>query len=120
MSTLERCLESFATANVGAGSDTVSAGLQSFVYHLLRHPGGWRRAQNEIREAQAQGRCKGEVISFADAARLPYLQACIKEGMRVHAPISGMWNNQLTQSTMLACFVFLPLNSPSRPSPYRA
>jgi hypothetical protein len=26
-----RCLQAFATANVGAGSDTVSAGLQSFV-----------------------------------------------------------------------------------------
>lgn len=26
-----RCLQSFATANVGAGSDTVSTGLQSFV-----------------------------------------------------------------------------------------
>lgn len=86
----QRCLESFATANVGAGSDTVSAGLQSFVYHLLRVPGGWRRAQDEIREAQREGRCAGEVVSFADAARLPYLQACIKEGMRVHAPISGM------------------------------
>lgn len=86
----QRCLESFATANVGAGSDTVSAGLQSFVYHLLRVPGGWRRARDEIDEARRQGRCEGEVVSFNDAARLPFLQACIKEGMRVHAPISGM------------------------------
>ncbi|KAG6366701.1 hypothetical protein INS49_000880 [Diaporthe citri] len=85
----QRCLESFATANVGAGSDTVSAGLQSFVYHLLRAPGGWRRAQDEIREARRGGRCGGQVVSFADAARLPFLQACIKEGMRVHAPISA-------------------------------
>lgn len=30
-----RCLQAFATANVGAGSDTVSAGLQSFVSVIL-------------------------------------------------------------------------------------
>ncbi|KAK2614000.1 hypothetical protein N8I77_000862 [Diaporthe amygdali] len=85
----QRCLESFATANVGAGSDTVSAGLQSFVYHLLRLPNGWQRVRDEIREAQRQGRCGGEVVSSNDAAQLPYLQASIKEAMRVHSPISA-------------------------------
>lgn len=85
----QRCLESFATANVGAGSDTVSAGLQSFVYHLLRLPNAWQRVRDEIREAQRQGRCGGAVVSFNDAAQLPYLQASIKEAMRVHSPISG-------------------------------
>lgn len=86
----QRCLESFATANIGAGSDTVSTGLQSFVYHLLRHPGGWQRIRDEIKEAQKQGRCFGEVVSYNDAIQLPYLQACIKEGLRVFAPVAGM------------------------------
>ncbi|ROW05402.1 hypothetical protein VSDG_00565 [Cytospora chrysosperma] len=85
----QRCLEAFATANVGAGSDTVSTGLQSFVYHLLRYPGGWQRIRDEIRAAQEEGRCQGEVISYDDAVRLPYLQACIKEGLRVMSPISA-------------------------------
>ncbi|KAK7931347.1 hypothetical protein PG985_002059 [Apiospora marii] len=84
-----RCLQSFATANVGAGSDTVSAGLQSFVYHLLRHPTGWRRIADEIAEARGQGRCRDDVVSYEDATRLPYLQAAIKEGLRVFAPITS-------------------------------
>ncbi|KAI0176957.1 cytochrome P450 [Pestalotiopsis sp. NC0098] len=83
-----RCLQAFATANVGAGSDTVSAGLQSFVYYLLRHPDGWSKVATEIDDARKQGRCEGEVISYADAAQLPYLQAAIKEGLRMFAPIS--------------------------------
>lgn len=86
----QRCLEAFATANVGAGSDTVSTGLQSFVYHLLRHPGGWAKIRAEIRAAQKEGgRCLGEVVSYEDAVRLPYLTACIKEGLRVFAPIAA-------------------------------
>lgn len=87
----QQCLESFATENIGAGSDTVSTGLQSFVYHLLRLPGGWERIRDEIRSAQKQGRCQDEIISYADAAQLPYLQACIKEGLRVFAPVPGMF-----------------------------
>ncbi|KAK8084910.1 cytochrome p450 [Apiospora hydei] len=84
-----RCLQSFATANVGAGSDTVSAGLQSFVYHLLRHPTGWKRIADEIAEAQKQGRCQDDIISYEDATQLPYLQAAIKEGLRIFAPITN-------------------------------
>ncbi|KAK7991890.1 cytochrome p450 [Apiospora saccharicola] len=67
-----RCLQSFATANVGVGSDTVSAGLQSFVYHLLRHPTG----------------CQDGIVSYEDATQLLYLQAAIKEGLRMFAPIT--------------------------------
>lgn len=86
----QRCLESFATANVGAGSDTVSTGLQSFVYHILRYrPDDWQRIRQEIVEAQKQGRCRDDVVSYDDAVQLPYLQACIKEGLRVFAPIAG-------------------------------
>ncbi|KAK7942902.1 cytochrome P450 [Apiospora aurea] len=88
-----RCLQSFATANVGAGSDTVSAGLQSFVYHLLRHPTGWKRIADEIAEAQKQGRCQDDVISYEDATQLPYLQAAIKEGLRIFAPITSVTLN---------------------------
>ncbi|ORY62979.1 cytochrome P450 [Pseudomassariella vexata] len=83
-----RCLQSFATANVGAGSDTVSAGLQSFIYYLLRHPTGWKRCVAEMDAARKNGHCEGEVVSYNDATQLPYLQACIKEGLRMFAPVS--------------------------------
>ncbi|KAK8116160.1 hypothetical protein PG984_012662 [Apiospora sp. TS-2023a] len=90
-----RCLQSFATANVGAGSDTVSAGLQSFVYHLLRHPTGWQRIADEIAEAQKQGRCQDDIVSYEDATQLPYLQAAIKEGLRMFAPITSKFSLRL-------------------------
>lgn len=75
---------------IGAGSDTVSSCLQSFVYFIIRSPEGdhWQHIRDEITEAQHNGRCTDRVISFADAQQLPYLQACIKEALRVCCPAS--------------------------------
>ncbi|RYP51953.1 hypothetical protein DL768_002829 [Monosporascus sp. mg162] len=81
-----RILQAFATGNVSAGADTVSAGLQSFVYHLLRHPNGWQRIRAEIDAARKQGRCEGAVVSYEDACALPYLQAALKEALRIFGP----------------------------------
>ncbi|KAI1340026.1 cytochrome P450 [Xylariaceae sp. FL0016] len=76
-----------ASSNVGAGSDTVSCGLQSFFYHMLRHPDAMKRAQAEIEDACRQGRCTQRVVSYEDAVQLPYLQACIKEALRIFGPV---------------------------------
>lgn len=75
------------TANVGAGSDTVSCALQSFLYHMARTPGTWARARAEILGAVEAGRCGSRVVSYEDASRLPYLQACVKEALRIHSPV---------------------------------
>lgn len=76
------------TANVGAGSDTVSCALQSFLYHMARHPRAWERARAEILAASgasgATGRCRSRVISYDDAVGLPFFQACVKEALRIH------------------------------------
>ncbi|KAK9773521.1 putative Cytochrome P450 [Seiridium cardinale] len=81
-------IEAHSFQAVGAGSDTISSGLQSFVYHIIRTPEGkhWQRCRDEIKAAQSQGRCKDRVVSYADAQKLPHLQACIKEALRVFSP----------------------------------
>ncbi|KAI1871018.1 hypothetical protein JX265_006058 [Neoarthrinium moseri] len=81
-------VQAAVTTNVSAGADTVSCALQSFVYHAIRHPTAWQRVRDEIAEAMKEGHCQGDVISFADAQKLPYLQACIKESLRIFVPAS--------------------------------
>lgn len=73
------------TANVGAGSDTVSCALQSFLYHMARHPRAWVRARAEILAAsEAEGSSRSRVIAYDEAIGLPFFQACVKEALRIH------------------------------------
>lgn len=77
-----------ATANVGAGSDTISCACQSFLYHMARSPALWARAREEILAArEADGSCGSKVIDYSDVARLPFFQACLKEALRIHNPV---------------------------------
>lgn len=66
-------------------TDTTAA-IQSFVYHTMQHPDAWRRIRAEIDAAQASGMCRGRVVAFRDAEKLPYLRACIKEALRMFSP----------------------------------
>ncbi|KAF2443446.1 cytochrome P450 [Karstenula rhodostoma CBS 690.94] len=82
-----RKINTQALAAVGAGSDTVAAGIQSFIYHMIRHPDAWRRAHAEVVEAASNGFCKDQIVSYADSQRLTFVQACVKEALRMFGPV---------------------------------
>lgn len=81
-------IQAQTTNTVVAGSDTVATGVQSFLYHLLRAPGALARVRAEMAAAVAAGRCRARVVAYADAQQLPYLQACVKEALRIHSPVA--------------------------------
>ncbi|KAK2605588.1 hypothetical protein N8I77_008414 [Diaporthe amygdali] len=72
-----------ATNVVGASSDTTSCLLQSVFYHFLRNPGTLERAGAEVDQIQNSDR----MLPFSEVRELPYLQACVKEALRIHTPI---------------------------------
>ncbi|OAT11573.1 benzoate 4-monooxygenase cytochrome P450 [Blastomyces gilchristii SLH14081] len=75
-------IHSAAFNAVAAGNETVASGLQAFVYYVIRHPNAWGRTRAEIETAGLEG----PVIGYMDAQKLPFLQACIKETLRVFGP----------------------------------
>ena len=74
--------------NIGAGSDTTSVSLASIVHNLMKSPDKLNKLRQELDEAAANGRASTP-ITFQQAQALPYLQACIKEGLRLH-PATGL------------------------------
>ena len=79
---------SMATTNITAGSDTTAISASSVIYHLLKNPECKRKLVKEIDvEANKVGTTKP--ITFEQTTRMPYLQACLYEGLRLH-PAVGM------------------------------
>lgn len=75
-------------ANIGAGSDTIAITLSSILYQLVRYPRTYQQLQDEIDLAFGAGKLS-DPVTFKEAQDLPYLQAVIKEGMRLH-PVVGL------------------------------
>ncbi|KAI0876529.1 cytochrome P450 [Hypoxylon argillaceum] len=76
------------TANMAAGSDTTGISLSAILYYLLRHPKSLQQLRREIAEFQEQGSLSNS-FSFKETQQMPYLQAVIKETLRIH-PATGL------------------------------
>ncbi|XP_061992926.1 geraniol 8-hydroxylase-like [Rosa rugosa] len=66
-----------------AGTDTTSATLEWAMAELLHNPNSLSKAQEELDQMIG----KGKPIEESDIARLPYLQAIIKETFRLHPAV---------------------------------
>ena len=83
----EPLTEKQIAANCGflimAGSETTATALSGTTYHLLKTPEALAKATQEVRSAFTSE----EEINFVNAAaRLPYLLACLNEGLRLYPP----------------------------------
>lgn len=100
-----------------AGCSSQVFGMLTLNPEKVRHPNTWTRAREEILKTRSEGLCADRVIQYADAQQLPYLQACIKEGLRIHSPVPSMYlPNWLPPEYLLPFFFSFPLSSSSSSS----
>lgn len=66
-----------------AGTDTTSATVEWAMAELLNNPEIMSKAQVELDQVIG----KGNQVKESDIARLPYLQAVVKETFRLHPPV---------------------------------
>jgi cytochrome P450 len=71
-----------------AGSDTTAAAIRVIMLYIITHPRVYKKLQAEIDEAVKSGASGSGIISDAQARKLPYLGAVVREGMRVSPPTS--------------------------------
>lgn len=70
-----------------AGSDTTAAAVSSILYHLMKNRAAYDRLTRDIDEATAAGALSTPFIRYKEASSLKYLDACIREGMRLHPSV---------------------------------
>lgn len=72
--------------NVIAGSDTTAISLNSAIYHIYKDSRILQTLRAELDSGMRQGQVS-DPITFAEAQKLPYLQAVINEALRVHPAV---------------------------------
>lgn len=81
----EACLQ------IIAGADTTSSSLRGIMLYLVSNPRVYAKLQREVDATVADGSAAPSPAIIPDtvARKLPYLQAVIKEGIRIHPPVTS-------------------------------
>ncbi|KAF9873137.1 cytochrome P450 3A19 [Colletotrichum karsti] len=79
------------------GYDTSATTLSALFYHVLREPDHYRKIQEEVRGTYS---ALGD-ISAQSVLRLPYLNACIQETLRLLPPINGRGSHRISPGAMI-------------------
>ncbi|CVK96642.1 related to pisatin demethylase cytochrome P450 CYP57 [Fusarium mangiferae] len=74
--------------NIGAGSDTTSISLCAIMQNLAERPAVYQKLRHEI-DAKYKDLGEPDFIPFNETQSMKYLQACIKEALRLH-PATGL------------------------------
>ncbi|PNS18690.1 Isotrichodermin C-15 hydroxylase [Sphaceloma murrayae] len=94
----QRQVLSSCTSMIFAGSETTAISLSSVFYHLLKHPRVFAKLMQELDENAANGTIAERdyhQVSWAEAQKLPYLDAVIQESFRIH-PAAGLTLERIT------------------------
>lgn len=65
-----------------AGGETTSTAMAAITFYLLKSPCSYKKLTKEIRERYGNL----DEIDILSTGQLPYLQAVLKEGMRMYVP----------------------------------
>ncbi|GKT67738.1 cytochrome P450 pisatin [Colletotrichum tofieldiae] len=74
-------------SNMVAGSDTTGISLSAILYLLLKNPGTLKQLREEIADFSGRGELS-EAPTFKQSQQMPYLQAVLKESLRVHPAVA--------------------------------
>ncbi|KAL8902778.1 MAG: hypothetical protein Q9207_004386 [Kuettlingeria erythrocarpa] len=70
-----------------AGSDTTATSIRAILVHVITNPLVYRRLQREI-DARIVDGTMSSPAREEEVRKLPYLQACVREGLRIFPPIT--------------------------------
>ncbi|KAH7036745.1 cytochrome P450 [Macrophomina phaseolina] len=83
-------LEAESLIQISAGSDSTATAIRMALLHVSTNPRIHAALVHELESALAAGAVSRPVIRDQEARALPYLQACIKEALRIVPPAAGL------------------------------
>ena len=83
-----------ALLQIVAGSDTSAGTIRAVMLNVVTNSGVYKKLQAEIDEGIKGGKISSPVTDV-EARKMPYLQAVIKEGLRIMPPASGAMFKQV-------------------------
>ncbi|KAJ5369554.1 Cytochrome P450 E-class group I [Penicillium cosmopolitanum] len=87
-------------SNVIAGSDTTAITLSAAFYYIYRNPIVLGKLRDEI-DARERAGLLSNPARFKEAQQMPYLQAIIKETLRMHPAVAQMLPREVPQNGVL-------------------
>ena len=87
-----------------AGTDTTATAMRAILLYLLSSPPVYNRVCSEIRARAPEWK----VIRLLDAQKLSYLQACIKEGLRLFPPVTALRERLVPPQGDILCGLKVP------------
>ncbi|KAJ5655537.1 hypothetical protein N7507_007487 [Penicillium longicatenatum] len=85
----QRQAESEILTTIMAGSDTTATAIRATMLYVMTNPRVYNLLVQEIQTAERNGSISSPITS-AESREMPYVQAVIKEGIRIHPPITGL------------------------------
>ncbi|KAK1831157.1 cytochrome P450 [Podospora conica] len=90
-----------------AGSDSTANTITLTLFHLLTNPGKYQKLREEVDPVSSHG--PNDIIPDSVAKNLPYLQACIREALRIQTPVaSGPFHKAVPPGGDTLCGKHLP------------
>ncbi|KAF7558832.1 hypothetical protein G7046_g5333 [Stylonectria norvegica] len=100
----QREAESEILLQIVAGSDTTATAIRSTMLHIMTNP----RVLDKLRSEILQTEPSSPIITDNEARTMPYLQAVIKEGLRIFPPVAGLMAKQVPPQGDTWNGVFIP------------
>ncbi|KAK1511856.1 hypothetical protein CTAM01_00786 [Colletotrichum tamarilloi] len=99
--------ESEILLQIIAGSDTTATAIRATLLYIITNPRVHNKLLAEILSVY-NTTARRPIISDAEARNLPYLQAVIKEGLRIFPPVAGLMAKQAPPEGDTWNGVFIP------------
>lgn len=94
-------------SNIGAGSDTTAISLSSALYYLYKNPQTLTNLRHEIDAMATEGRIS-DPVTFQEAQNMPYLQAVIKESLRMHPAVGTILPRKVPRGGVVLSGTYFP------------